>query len=272
MKRGRRWLLLSALSLIVFARAGFTQSFNPLEFNIPDIPLPTFTIPKLPRPGDDTALSDQVTAMYIYSVNVSGRFTKEDREDLERRATKGEADAQLEYAIRFDKGRGVEQSREQAMKWFKKSAEGGNADAQTALGTLYLTGENIPQHFRLGKMWLSRAVFAGHALGNYNMGFCKLHGAFGFEQDLDVAERHLGACAGKFNGNAWYFLGLLHLKRSDRYRAYQAFSLSYAAGCRQAMGYRDAIALADDVKAIAQDRTLGGTMARGGVVVIGPSK
>ena len=53
------------------------------------------------------------------------------------RAERGDAGAQYNLGVRYDKGQGVPQDSKEAVKWYRLSAEQGNVDAQFNLGFMY---------------------------------------------------------------------------------------------------------------------------------------
>uniref|UniRef100_A0A914WP09 Uncharacterized protein n=1 Tax=Plectus sambesii TaxID=2011161 RepID=A0A914WP09_9BILA len=58
-------------------------------------------------------------------------------------AEHGDADAQFNLGEMYRNGRGVPQSDEEVVKWYKKSAEQGNAAAQFNLGEMYRNGRGV---------------------------------------------------------------------------------------------------------------------------------
>ena len=57
-------------------------------------------------------------------------------QDLLEKAISGDAESQYQLALCYRNGEGVEQSNEEAEKWYRKAAEQGNSDAQEALTEL----------------------------------------------------------------------------------------------------------------------------------------
>ena len=52
-------------------------------------------------------------------------------------ATQGDAEAQYNLGLMYDKGQGVVQDHKEAVKWYRLAAAQGNASAQYYLGLLY---------------------------------------------------------------------------------------------------------------------------------------
>ena len=57
-------------------------------------------------------------------------------------ANKGHAGAQYQVGLCYEEGKGVDESRSEALKWFKQAAENGNADAMYKVGESYRFGED----------------------------------------------------------------------------------------------------------------------------------
>lgn len=70
--------------------------------------------------------------------------------------------AQRILAEMYAKGQGVDQSPEQAAKWYRSAAEKGVDAAQYKLGLLYRDGEGVPQDMEYAYAWLSVAAKQGN--------------------------------------------------------------------------------------------------------------
>jgi TPR repeat protein len=60
----------------------------------------------------------------------------------------------------YAKGQGVPQDYQAALRWFHKAAEQGDASAQNNLGLMYERGRGARQDFILAHMWSSIAAAA----------------------------------------------------------------------------------------------------------------
>ena len=85
-------------------------------------------------------------------------------------AEQGDAGAQYNLGVMYDKGRGVVQDYGQAVKWYHRAAEQGDADAQTNLGRMYGTGRGVPQNYGQAVEWYRLAADQGYAMAQYNLG------------------------------------------------------------------------------------------------------
>ncbi|BCA53501.1 hypothetical protein W02_06410 [Nitrospira sp. KM1] len=90
-----------------------------------------------------------------------GNYTKTAAE-LQSLASMGEARAQYDLALLYDKGLGVPQSDEQALLWYKRAAEQGEPHAQYNLALMYMNGQGVPVDLVQAYYWLSLSI----ALGN----------------------------------------------------------------------------------------------------------
>ena len=61
----------------------------------------------------------------------------------------------------YANGEGVEQDKEEAVKWYRKAAEQGNADAQNTLGVMYDKGEGVEQDKEEAVKWFRKAAEQG---------------------------------------------------------------------------------------------------------------
>ena len=76
-------------------------------------------------------------------------------------AEAGDAYAQNNLGVMYDKGEGVLQDDSEAVKWYRRAAEAGDAVAQNNLGAMYGKGEGVLQDHRLAYMWFNLAAAQG---------------------------------------------------------------------------------------------------------------
>ena len=69
-------------------------------------------------------------------------------------AKQGNADAQFNLGVMYDKGQGVPQDYKTAVKWYSLAAEQGLAAAQYNLGFMYYNGKGVPQNYRSARLRL----------------------------------------------------------------------------------------------------------------------
>ena len=85
-------------------------------------------------------------------------------------AEQGDASAQFNLGMMYDKGQGVKQDDVEAVKWYRQAAEQGHAKAQFILGGLYWLGKGVQVNKSLAKEWFSKACDNGDQDG------CKYYG------------------------------------------------------------------------------------------------
>ncbi len=77
--------------------------------------------------------------------------------DLKVLAEKGDAQAQYNLGVMYERGDGVPRDFKKAVKWFRKAAEQEFADAQYNLGVMYGAGKGVPKDFKEALKWHQKA-------------------------------------------------------------------------------------------------------------------
>jgi uncharacterized protein len=85
-------------------------------------------------------------------------------------AEQGNARAQFNLGIMYDKGQGVTQDDAKAMTWFRKAAEQGLAEAQYNLGVMYDEGQGVTKDYAEAVKWWRKASEQGLAEAQGNLG------------------------------------------------------------------------------------------------------
>ncbi len=73
-------------------------------------------------------------------------------------AEQGNAGAQSNLGVMYDKGQGVPQDDAEAVGWWRKAAAQGHAEAQLSLGIRYGKGQGVPQDYAQAHMWFNLAA------------------------------------------------------------------------------------------------------------------
>lgn len=83
-----------------------------------------------------------------------------------------DAGIQLEIGRAYNEGNGLWRNNQEAVKWYKRSAEAGNADALGELGIAYIYGTQygLKENKELGVKFLNEAVAKGSASAAYALG------------------------------------------------------------------------------------------------------
>ena len=106
-------------------------------------------------------------------------------ESLRKQATTGDASAQLQLAIRYRDGVGIEKNDHLSLQWAHQAADQGHADAQDFVGFAYLRGNVIERNTTIAFGYF-KAAAASSGQAAFNLGQC-YYGAQGIEQDVPKA-------------------------------------------------------------------------------------
>ena len=106
-------------------------------------------------------------------------------------------------------GIGVQQDDHAAQRWFRAAAEAGEPAGMTSLGVLYQTGRGVQQDDGEAARWYRAAAQAGNAAGMSNLGIMYHHGR-GVQQDDREALRWIRAGAEAGNATGMNSLGVLY--------------------------------------------------------------
>lgn len=89
------------------------------------------------------------------------RYFASARQELERFAQMGSANARALLGEIYEKGIGVAKDASKAVELYRASANHGNINGMTRLGTAYLNGVGIDKNSTEAKVWLEKAAAAG---------------------------------------------------------------------------------------------------------------
>lgn len=91
---------------------------------------------------------------------------------LRKRAEAGDAEAQYQLFLRYEKENGAVEARAEAVGWLRKAAEAGLPIAQVSLGLLYREGKReVAMNLEEAVQWFRKAAEQGNALGESELGF-----------------------------------------------------------------------------------------------------
>lgn len=85
-------------------------------------------------------------------------------------AESGNAEAQHNLGYAYYSGGGVDQNREEGVRWLRLAAEQGHPMGQADLGNAYYTGQGITKNVREAARWYLEAANQGHAEAAYCLG------------------------------------------------------------------------------------------------------
>jgi uncharacterized protein len=127
--------------------------------------------------------------------------------DLQAKAATGDAQAQFELGVAYDRGDGTRTDATQAAHWYQLAADQGNAAAQNSLGSLYQAGQGVPLDEHAALQWYEKAAAQGYGEAYTNLGFLYDLGK-GVTQDRVKANELYLKGAEALSANAMLNLGL----------------------------------------------------------------
>jgi|GEM_PF-5640471 len=92
-------------------------------------------------------------------------------ERLRAAAFRGDAAAQIDLGLCYERGSGVAQNDGEAARWYRLAAEQGDAIAQRNLGWMYENGRGVARDERQAVVWYSKSAAQGFAGGQVNLGY-----------------------------------------------------------------------------------------------------
>ena len=105
-------------------------------------------------------------------------------ERLRIKAEKGDAQAQADLGLIYERGDGVEQNWKKAINLYRKAAEQDHQWAQTQLGICYYYGNGVERDYSEAAKWYRRSADQGQPAGQFNLGLLYYNG-----QGVDLDER-----------------------------------------------------------------------------------
>ena len=117
------------------------------------------------------------------------------------RAEKGEAAAQYNLGVLYDRGLGVEQDYEKAREWYRKAADQRYGRAEHNLGIMYESGKGVAKNTAKAAHWFRRGADDGQAASQNNLGVLYMKGD-GVPQNSGKAAFWTARAAAAGNGAA----------------------------------------------------------------------
>lgn len=111
-----------------------------------------------------------MTAWFALDQRPGPRDTEPARSLPHTRAAQGDAEAQLQLAMRYAEGDGVIQNDKEAAKWIVLAAKQGLAEAQYQYGLMLLQGRGVVQDYRSAFNWIEKPAQRGYARAQYTLG------------------------------------------------------------------------------------------------------
>lgn len=99
-------------------------------------------------------------------------------------AEQGNAAAQFNLGLMYEKGDGVPRDEQEAARWYYKAALQGHVGAQLNLGTLYDEGKGVVEDNRKAAQWYNQAASKGEVAASTNIDLMRQFGEEVFEGEL----------------------------------------------------------------------------------------
>jgi TPR repeat protein len=142
-------------------------------------------------------------------------------------ADHGDASAQYNLAILYERGLGVRRDLAEAFSLCHLAAAQGLAAAEVELGRMYARGWGTAQRFGEALQWFEKAAEQGDPDGQRNVGWLYDQG-YGVERDYKIAAKWYRMAADRGNAEGQYALGRLYLSGNgvpkDPVQAYCLFT------------------------------------------------
>jgi TPR repeat protein len=129
--------------------------------------------------------------------------------ELRTLAHGGDPEAALVLGMRYRDGDGVPRDEEEALKWYRLSADQGHAAGMDNVGFMHLRGLGVPQDFNIAAAYFKGAAAKGDDQGLFNLGGCYFSGQ-GVDQDYSKAIEAWQRATRGGNRNAMWRLAVLH--------------------------------------------------------------
>ena len=145
---------------------------------------------------------------------------EEKRDSVELTTGQKQAEAQFKLGVKYLEGDGVQQSYEEAVKWFRKAAEQGLAAAQYTLGLRYLNGQGVTLSHEEAVKWFRKSAEQGFAAAQHNLGVMYLNG-LGVSQSYEEAIKWFRKSAEQGFAAAQYNLGVMYFEGQGVSQSYK---------------------------------------------------
>ena len=124
-------------------------------------------------------------------------------------AEQGNAEAQFNVGLLYDRGRGVPKDKQEALRWYRRAALQGDMFAQNALADNYWEGTGVPKDDREAVRWWRLAADKGFAPAQHSLGKILAGGGQGVPADKPHAYMWLMLSAAQGDDEAARQGGLL---------------------------------------------------------------
>lgn len=132
---------------------------------------------------------------------------------FQKLAEQGDSRGQYLIAYQYERGEGVRQSNEEALRWYRKSAGQGYAEAQNYLGMIYENGTGVKEDWAEAVRWIRKSAEQGNMEGQFLLGRVYQFG-MAVPQSRQEAIRWFDRAGDQGHGQANYFANQLKARNS----------------------------------------------------------
>lgn len=152
-------------------------------------------------------------------------------------APQGHVSAQNNLATLYTRGKGVERDYGEAVKWYRVAAMSGNDGAQNNLGWMYQNGLGVPKDYQQALTWYLKSAESGNSSAQNNLGVLH-HQGWGVPSNYNAAAQWYSKAAEQGNPSAQLKLASCYLRGQgvpkDPIQAYKWSSIAAASGDKSA--------------------------------------
>ena len=212
-----------------------------------------------PKPSGKSAASEQLDTTPIGAINGPAASLQETAVTLKTLATRGDASAQYELAVRYSEGRGLVRDTKAAAQWFEKAADQGLAPAQYRLGSYYEKGIGVERDYAKARSYYQQAAENGNARAMHNLAVLFAEGNDG-KPDYAAASEWFRKAADFGVRDSQYNLAILYARGLgvglSMTQSYMWFAIAAAQGDQDAGKKRDEVAARLDSKDLSAAKSL----------------
>ena len=126
-------------------------------------------------------------------------------------AEQGNAEAQYNIGVMYNRGQGVAEDPVTALKWYRLAADQGHAKALYNIGEAYRTGRGVDRNMGETVKWYQKAADLDYPNAQYALGLLNISGQ-GLEKNEPAGLKLVRAAAQGGFADAEYMMGMAYLK------------------------------------------------------------
>lgn len=155
-------------------------------------------------------------------------------DELVKLAEEGNPKAQVNLALCYGNGNGVEQNYSEGVKWLEKAVEQNDPEAMYWLSLAYNKGTGVEKSDVESIKWLRRSAELGWVQSQLELGGC-YRGGLGVQPDIEESLKWYTMAAENGNPQAQFNLGLMYGEAGDYTTAFGWFEKSAEQDCPEGL-------------------------------------